>query len=88
MEKSQINMVSWYKNDILIEETSLKNIKIDAENMRLVINSLSHKNDNGLYHCTIELKNTQNVSSDKIKIETICKQKNWKLLVNVKKSRL
>jgi hypothetical protein len=74
MEKSQINMVSWYKNDILIEETSLKNIKIDLEHMRLVINSLSHKNDNGLYHCMIELKNTQNVSSDKLKIETICKQ--------------
>ena len=69
-------MVSWYKNDILIEETSLKNIKIDAEHMRLVINSLSHKNDNGLYHCMIELKNTQNVSSDKIKIETKCKQYN------------
>ena len=72
MDKSQINRLWWYKNDHLIEETLLKNARIDRANMALVLNDLSHHNDNGKYHCVIELKNSQNISSNQIDVETKC----------------
>ena len=73
MDKSQINSVLWYKNDILIEEKLVRNAHLDVQNMKLTINNLSHTSDNAIYHCSIELKNRQNISSNKIEIETKCK---------------
>ena len=57
MDKSQINSVTWFKNDNMIGELSMSNAKIDSQNARLIIKDLSHRRDNGIYHCQIELKN-------------------------------
>jgi len=73
MDKSQINSVTWFKNENLIEETPMSNVKIDSQNTRLIIKDLSHRRDNGIYHCQIELKNLQIISSNKVEVETRCK---------------
>jgi hypothetical protein len=73
MDKSQINSVSWFKNDNIIEETPTSSVKMDSQNARLIIKDLSHRRDNGIYHCQIELKNLQNILSNKMEVETRCK---------------
>ena len=73
MGASQIKSVSWYKDDLLINELTMHNAQLENLNMRLKLSELSHSKDNGIYHCSVELKNSQIVLSNKIELETKCK---------------